>query len=1156
MIKILNKSVLVLIVIVFIIQSITNAQNTPSSVSHLLSITEGITSPFRIAVKSEGTIYVTDVSQNNIVKYDNSYNHISTFNTGIKPAALAVNSQNEIFIGDLETGIIYKLDSEDNPTIFSSVVNATPSMVFDKNDLLYVVDSKLKQVTVLDTDGNFLRSIGSGLFVQPTAISYDSINERILVSEHGGLGPDIGGGMMGGGYPLTQVWILDTDGNQLGTIGEGGSDNGEFYRIQGTAVSKRACIYVTDPYQASINVFEENGTYLNKFGDYGRSIGQLNIPMDVKFDSQDHALVSSMNTGAIEVYYVNEINPTYKITAVKKILCPGENTDIKIDFTGSAPWTFTYTKDGTNPVTVAETYSDPYIFNTSEPGVFKLIALSDSEYSAIDLTDSVVVTQNPYPTSTITSGDVEICTGTNTDVLISFTGVAPFNFTYTNGISPVTIYNNTKNPYTINTSENGSYEVTYLKDGNGCVGSSLTGVANINVNDLPSSIITSNDAVICEGETTNITIEFTGTAPWTFTHSINGLDQTPITTIDNPYILNTETEGLYTVTALSDIANTGECFTGSVNISVTPVPTSTITSDDITICKGETADVIVELTGTPPWNLTYTVNGLDPVSITDINASPYIITAHDSGLYEVGTLIGNNCSGLSNTGSAEITVNPLPTSVITEGNDQYFIYEGETYDFSLELTGKAPWTYTYVIDNLNPITVVTSDKLNTITGSAEGTYEIKEISDLNCTNYRTEGFPELVYDPAPSSLISSGYMAICEGSFADIQIDLSGVPPWSITYTKDGINPTLVTTNTSPYILTVSEAGLYKVIELSDANLTGTRLIGEAIISVLTRPTSNLQGGNISFCEGVSNSIPVELTGTAPWNFTYTIDDLSPKTVTSLDNLYLLNINQSGVYKITSISDANCEGNSTEGIADVTINSLPDVNLGENTNICEGEFITLDGGSFSSYLWNNGSITRIIDVNSSGTFSLSVTDENGCENSDEIIITVLPLPVSDFTFSENHLEISFNNTSINSEYHLWDFGDSNTSIEPNPTHTYESPGEYNVMLTASNETCGDSTVTKTITAVSTSIENIDLEDIAKIYPNPSNGLINIEFETPNKSSIEIEIRNLTGQRVLYKKLTTEQTIEKIDCSNFPNGVYTINIISKDKIQTQKLILSK
>ncbi len=1058
-----------ILAIVFVLQTNTNAQNTPTNVTHLLSLSNGVTAPFRIAVKSTGTIYISDVSQNNVVKYDKSFNLIGAFNVGTKPTALAINSSDELFVGDSETGIIYKLDESENATEFSAVINSASSMVFDKNDLLYIVDDKLKQVTVLDTDGNFMHSMGFGDFVQPTGITYDNINDRILVSEHGGIGPDVGGGMMGGGYPLTKVWIFDTDGNELTEIGEGGSDDGQFYRIQGMTLSQTGTVYVTDPYQGQISIFENNGVFLNKFGEYGSVSGKLNIPMDVKFDSQGRVLVSSMNTGAIEVYYVNEINPTYKITAVKEIICPGENTDIRVDFTGTAPWTFTYTKDGINPITITDTYSDPYIFNTTEPGLFEVTAMSDANYNTVDLSNSVTVIQNPFPTSEITSGDVEICTGTNTEVSVNFTGVAPYTFTYTDGTTPVTIYNNELNPYNISATENGTYEVTYLKGGGGCVGTSLTGVANINVNALPSSIITTEDIVICEGETTDISINFTGIAPWNFTYSIDGVDQSPILTSDNPYILTTGTEGVYSITALSDDLNTGECFTGTTSISITPLPTSNITYNSTAICEGESSDISIELTGATPWNLTYTVDGINPVTITDINTSPYILTVQESGLYEVIALTGNSCSGTEFTGSYQLTINSLPTAIMTEGNDIYLVREGESMDFSLELTGESPWTYTYVIDDKNPIIVNTNNSSNIITSSLEGTYEVKEISDANCSNYRTEGYPEIKYDPSPTSLISSENIIICGEGSAEIQIDLTGNPPWNITYTIDGLNPIEVHASVSPYILSVSEPGLYKVSKLSDAYLDGIQMLGEVIVS--TEP-------------------------------------------------------------------------------------LPQVNLGIDTAICQNETITLNAGSFSGYLWNDGSITQTIDVDSEGTYSVSVTDNNNCTNTDEITISVNPLAVSDFTFTENNLEISFTNNSLNASAYLWNFGDSNTSTDVNPVYTYSSSGEYIVSLTAINNECGDSVSNKSVTAITTSIEDTYLKNKIAIYPNPSDGFININLGNINQVGLELEIRNFAGQRVFFKKIEPNQSAEIIDLSNQPSGIYNLNIISKDWIQTKKIILSK
>ena len=53
-----------------------------------------------------------------------------------------------------------------------------------------------------------------------------------------------------------------------------------------------------------------------------------------------------------------------------------------------------------------------------------------------------------------------------------------------------------------------------------------------------------------------------------------------------------------------------------------------------------------------------------------------------------------------------------------------------------------------------------------------------------------------------------------------------------------------------------------------------------------------------------------------------------------------------------------------------------------------GDSMTLDAGSWSSYLWSTGETTQQITVSTSGIYSVTVTDANNCSNSDEINITV------------------------------------------------------------------------------------------------------------------------------------------------------------------------
>lgn len=65
-------------------------------------------------------------------------------------------------------------------------------------------------------------------------------------------------------------------------------------------------------------------------------------------------------------------------------------------------------------------------------------------------------------------------------------------------------------------------------------------------------------------------------------------------------------------------------------------------------------------------------------------------------------------------------------------------------------------------------------------------------------------------------------------------------------------------------------------------------------------------------------------------------------------------------------------------------------NLGEDVTVTEPEIATLDAGSgFVAYLWSDGSTGQTLDVAATGTYSVTTTDVNGCETTDEIVVTVI-----------------------------------------------------------------------------------------------------------------------------------------------------------------------
>ena len=86
-----------------------------------------------------------------------------------------------------------------------------------------------------------------------------------------------------------------------------------------------------------------------------------------------------------------------------------------------------------------------------------------------------------------------------------------------------------------------------------------------------------------------------------------------------------------------------------------------------------------------------------------------------------------------------------------------------------------------------------------------------------------------------------------------------------------------------------------------------------------------------------------------------------------------------------TVTSANgCQASDTVAL---TFLSLPTPSLGPDQTPCTGAPVTLNPGSFSAYLWSNGATTTTISPTASGTFAVTVTDVNGCQGTDAILLT-------------------------------------------------------------------------------------------------------------------------------------------------------------------------
>jgi len=165
------------------------------------------------------------------------------------------------------------------------------------------------------------------------------------------------------------------------------------------------------------------------------------------------------------------------------------------------------------------------------------------------------------------------------------------------------------------------------------------------------------------------------------------------------------------------------------------------------------------------------------------------------------------------------------------------------------------------------------------------------------------------------------------------------------------------------------------------------------MLTVNAAPTATISGSG-EICSGDSLLLSVELTGTAPWTI-ITSDEQNFVAETSPWSSYFTPA-ETMAYTVASVSDANGCSNTGEGEANVIVNPLPVVNLGDDFTMCHNHVMTLDAGSDGdTYNWSTGETTQTIEVDSTGigyqgakTISVQVTNSYACVAEDQIIITI------------------------------------------------------------------------------------------------------------------------------------------------------------------------
>jgi len=154
-------------------------------------------------------------------------------------------------------------------------------------------------------------------------------------------------------------------------------------------------------------------------------------------------------------------------------------------------------------------------------------------------------------------------------------------------------------------------------------------------------------------------------------------------------------------------------------------------------------------------------------------------------------------------------------------------------------------------------------------------------------------------------------------------------------------------------------------------------------------------------------------------------------------------------------------------------------------------------------------------------------------------IEVIDVPTGGWTFEElGGSEVQFMANFTNATSYRWDFGNGRTGSGQNPSHTYSSPGEYEVILRVGNM-CGQKTLASVITVLTSETNELNQKLTASITPNPNQGAFRVNLEGQAGKDIQVNLFDINGRTIesRFVNLVGEKTSIEYSKDNLDPGIY-------------------
>jgi len=261
----------------------------------------------------------------------------------------------------------------------------------------------------------------------------------------------------------------------------------------------------------------------------------------------------------------------------------------------------------------------------------------------------------------------------------------------------------------------------------------------------------------------------------------------------------------------------------------------------------------------------------------------------------------------------------------------------------------------------------------------------------------------------------------------------------------------------------------------------------------------------------------------------------------------------------TTLGDGNfsvtaTDANGCERVMSGTLTSPDPVSMSfaATGNDCEADedgtaTVTASGGTAPyAYAWENGDDDPNANGLPSGFQNLTITDDNGCMFSDSVEITFLNT-APEITLADSFEKCTEWSITLdagpNGASYAWSTGDTSQ------TTTTNAGGLIFVTVTGANGCVTEKSTFVVNNPCPTGIEAVGDVPSINVYPNPSNGVFNVEVEGNVEEMIDLQVLDLTG-RVMTSEagaLGSGSNITTLNLSGLARGTYMLRMSQKGEL---------